>query len=222
MRNKALIALSLIVLLPVAALGWLGVRLQNSERQALEHQVQALIDAQLVAIDDSLSSYFSARRADLLADTQVLASDVGTLRAYSRSKPLVRQVFLMDAQGERLHPPRDAPLTETEQRFLERSADIWRNRDILYQSAPPASQRSAPSEVAETNAPRSDGWYVWHWGTETDLIFWQRGIDRLIGIELEPARVKADLIGLLPATGSNADRLGQARHAYSCSTSVAR
>lgn len=218
MRNKALIALLLIVVLPVAALGWLGLRLLNSERQALEHRVQALVDAQLVAIDDLLSAYFASQRTALLADIQKLPSDTSALRAYSRTKPLVRQVFVMDGQGERVHPPRSAPLTEVEQRFLQRSADIWRNRDILYQSGLPrsdaasaAASGTASAQTAKADVPRSDGWYVWHWGTETDLIFWQRTAQRLIGIELEPARVKADLIGLLPTTGDAEDRLDQAR-----------
>jgi signal transduction histidine kinase len=211
LRSKALIALLLIVLLPVAALGWLGMRLLSSERQALEHRVQTLIDAQLVAIDDSLSAYFTARRTELLADMQQLASDTGALREYARQRHLVRQVFVMDAQGERLHPPRNAPLTEGEQRFLERSADIWRKRDILYQSGGPTAPVQPVATAANPEAQRNDGWYVWHWGTETDLIFWRRAADRLIGIELEPAKVKADLIGLLPATGSGEDRLGQAR-----------
>ncbi len=208
MRRKALIALLLIVVLPVAALGWLGLRLQSSERQALEHRVQTLIDAQLVAIDDSLSAYFTARRGELLAEIDALADGTAALRNYARERPLVRQVFIMDAKGERLHPPTNAALTEAERRFLQRSADIWRNRDILYQSV----EALPPQEQSSNGEPkRSDGWYVWHWGTETDLIFWRRSAQRLIGIELEPARVKADLIALLPASGSADDRLGQAR-----------
>lgn len=208
MPNKSFMAVVLIVLLPVAGLGWLGVRLLGSERQALEHRTRTLVEAQLLIIDDAIKAYFDAQRSQLLRDIKGLPRDTTALRTYAQSKRLVRQVFVMDARGERLHPPVNAALTEAEQRFLVRSADIWRSRDILYQGAQPPAQEP---DLRKTDAMRSDGWYVWHWATETDLIFWQRDAERLIGIELEPARVKADIIGLLPATASNEEHLGPAR-----------
>ena len=47
---------------------------------------------------------------------------------------------------------------------------------------------------------------------ETNLIFWRRDSSgQLLGFELEPVRVLADIINVLPATGSFADHTGQAR-----------
>ncbi|MFO1351840.1 MAG: histidine kinase dimerization/phospho-acceptor domain-containing protein [Gammaproteobacteria bacterium] len=227
MRTPLLIALALIVLLPVGALGWLGLRLMASEQQALEHRVQTLVDAQLSAIDETLAGYFAAREAEFIAAAADLPQETEALRRYIQHAAPVRQVFIMDAQGERVHPPRNAPLTESEQRFLERSADIWRDKDIIYQGggaapapaaptanpAPPSvSSAARPSAPIKAEGTRTRGWYVWHWGAETDLIFWRRDAQgELLGFELEPAQVMADLIALLPATGGADDRLGDAR-----------
>ncbi len=52
------------------------------------------------------------------------------------------------------------------------------------------------------------GWYMWHWGNDANLIFWQEGKDNsIVGVEMEPVRVKADLISRLPDTipGENQD-----------------
>lgn len=220
MRSKALIALALIVLLPVAALGWLGLRVLGSEQQTLQNRVQALINTQLNSVDETLASYFAARQSELLADAQRLAVETDALRQYVQRAGRVRQVFVMDAKGERVHPPRVAPLSEAEQRFLQRSAEIWRNRDILYQgggstgaeSPLTPSLGSAREPANRAQSVPAHGWYVWHWGAETDLIFWTRDASsRLIGFELEPARVMADLIGLLPVSDDVKDRLGDAR-----------
>lgn len=197
----------------MAALAWLGQRFLASEQEAFDHRVQSLIDAQLVAVDETLAAYFSGRRTAFLAEAKALSTETEALRDYIRGAPSVRQVFVMDRKGERTHPPKNAPLNEAEQRFLERSAEIWRNRDILYQGGVDPTQ-AARSTVPPTGEPpqRLDGWYVWHWGTETNVIYWRRTAeDAVIGFEMEPARVKADLIGLLPSTTSEYQGGDQAR-----------
>jgi len=49
------------------------------------------------------------------------------------------------------------------------------------------------------------GWYMWHWGSDSNLIFWRQDKDKqIVGVEMEPVRVKADLISRLPDTSSRA------------------
>ncbi|MEZ5582472.1 MAG: hypothetical protein R3F37_06725 [Candidatus Competibacteraceae bacterium] len=143
MRRSLLIALTLLVLLPLGTLTGLGLRVIGNEQQAVEHQQQNLTTARLQAVDATIMAYFARLEQQLLADAHGLAKDTETLRAYLRREPQVRQVFIMSPQGERLHPPVDEPLTETEQAFLERTRDIWRNQDILYQPGMEAGEASA-------------------------------------------------------------------------------
>lgn len=70
-----------------------------------------------------------------------------------------------------------------------------------YLDAKPSAQTS----LLDAN---KQGWYMWHWGNDANLIFWQEGKDNsIVGVEMEPIRVKADLISRLPDTvpGENLD-----------------
>ncbi|WP_299878868.1 cell wall metabolism sensor histidine kinase WalK [uncultured Cocleimonas sp.] len=72
--------------------------------------------------------------------------------------------------------------------------------------------KSAPSKIVERSKSRTaalknsnkanrQGWYMWHWGSDSNLIFWQQKDNGIIvGVEMEPVRVKADLISRLPDT----------------------
>jgi signal transduction histidine kinase len=209
-----------LVLLPFGALTGLGLRVISNEQQAFEYQQQSLTNARLQAVDAAILAYFARLEQQLLDDAHSLNSDTESLRSYLRQEPRLRQVFIMNPQGERLHPPADEPVTEAEQAFLERTGDIWRDQDILYQSGldpregnanAPLMRRQALRQPASSDTDRY-GWYVWHWGAETDLIFWQRdALGNLIGFELEPLRLSADLIALLPATNDADNALQGAR-----------
>ncbi|MCK5918383.1 MAG: HAMP domain-containing histidine kinase, partial [Cocleimonas sp.] len=48
------------------------------------------------------------------------------------------------------------------------------------------------------------GWYLWHWEGGANLIYWQQNNQQqIIGVELEPVRIKSDLISRLPNTVAN-------------------
>lgn len=227
MRSNILPALLLIVLLPLLALGWFAFRLLASEQQALEHQVQSLAIQQLRAVDGQLRDYFAEQKNSLLTAAAELSWRTDALREFSHRQPRVRQVFVMDATGQRLHPPAQGPLSTSEQQFLQRTEAIWRDHDILYQGgerafgavAEPSKNSSkllsntATATLSPADRKSGDyGWYVWHWGSETDLIFWLRdNTNNLLGFELEPMRVLADLIDRLPATQPDNDNLTELR-----------
>jgi len=64
-----------------------------------------------------------------------------------------------------------------------------------------AVKKNTPSRISEVN---KQGWYMWHWGNDSNLIFWQEGKDNsIVGVEMEPIRVKSDLISRLPDTSPN-------------------
>ena len=60
------------------------------------------------------------------------------------------------------------------------------------------SKKESSNALSDIN---KQGWYMWHWGNDSNLIFWQEGKDNsIVGVEMEPVRVKADLISRLPDT----------------------
>ncbi|MCB1715402.1 MAG: HAMP domain-containing histidine kinase [Candidatus Competibacteraceae bacterium] len=230
MRSKILIPLLLIVLLPLLLLSLAAWRLVQSERAALAHQVQSLVAAQLQSVDDSLQSYFQRKQqqldsdlaglADLLSQSATSAIEP-VLDRYNREQPGVRQLFLLNAQNERLYPP--AQLNPQEQRFMTRSAAFWDNLSALRQNQsapapvdPPSSLLSRATAISKTGPAddliHSQGWYIWQWGAQTHLIYWRWDQQqRVWGIELDPSYLLAELIAVLPATSADANAAMAAR-----------
>ncbi len=67
-------------------------------------------------------------------------------------------------------------------------------------SAPATISKFSRKQTAPANSSKQ-GWYMWHWGSDSNLIFWQQNNDgSIVGVEMEPIRVKADLISRLPDT----------------------
>lgn len=215
MNKKLALILSLIVVLPTAALGWFGARMAQHEQQAIEMRVRDLLHAQLTSIDGSIQSVFHAAQQDLLAKAQGLGADPDTLREFARRAPRVQQVFVIAPDGKRQFPPPGAPTSYAEARFLERSAAIWDNPHILLQSDASDRLPAAPEKYSKLSSGaghRDHGWYAWHWNAELHHIFWVRGPDqRLTGFELSPVRIMADIVARLPSTGGADDTLGDAR-----------
>lgn len=220
MHKKILIILLAIVLLPTAVLGWFGVRMAHNEQQVIAHQVQTLLNAQLRNVDESIQGVFQSVQQDLLARSGELNYDTESLRAFVRDAPQVSQVFVIGADGKRVFPAPDAPLSDAENRFLQRSAAIWDNRQILFQSdasdgsdAPVQRASSKLSKSVDGEAgQRRHGWYAWHWNAELHHIFWlSEASGRLVGFELAPVRLMMDIVARLPATGGADDTLGNAR-----------
>lgn len=58
---------------------------------------------------------------------------------------------------------------------------------------------SSLANIDLTNSEKRQGWFMWHWGSDANLIFWQQTEDKnIVGIEMEPVRIKSDLISRLP------------------------
>ena len=98
--------------------------------------------------------------------------------------------------------------------FSNSSKSAARNVDpSIFSSSSEQQSRVKPKlKVVKKNVPSStaninkQGWYMWHWGNDSNLIFWQEGKDNsIVGVEMEPIRVKSDLISRLPDTVPNAN-----------------
>jgi signal transduction histidine kinase len=78
-----------------------------------------------------------------------------------------------------------------------------------------SSKRIASKRIASKGITKSlpknvlqHGWYLWHWEGGANLIYWQQNNQQqIIGVELEPVRIKSDLISRLPNTVSDNFRL---------------
>ena len=132
-------------------------------------------------------------------------------------------MLVFDSGYKRVFPPGNSPLTRMERRFLERAGAVLSQLDPsalgametgvtpIPGSGPALSQKTAPVQLDDARQ-NLHGWHVWYSGSEMNHLFWWRDASRqLIGFELDPVHLQANIIGLLPATGGPNDRLGEAR-----------
>lgn len=103
-----------------------------------------------------------------------------------------------------------APLTAEETAFLERTHAIWAGKRIPANDSgdPPARVHVSP----KMSTQNFKGWYAWYWGDGLNLIFWWRDLRGVIvGAELNPVRLAADIIGALPDSNPESATLADGR-----------
>jgi signal transduction histidine kinase len=179
--------LTLLLVLPLATLGWLGVRMARQEREVIEGRFREALTGRLRDIDSVILKSVEKRERELLQLLERENYDALELRELTRRSPLIHAVFVLDEKQGRIHPPPDGPLTATEKEFLERSGQVWRDKQVFY------------STLDATGGSARYGWYTWYWGNGVNLIFWSRDeAGRVIGAECDRARMIADVVGELP------------------------
>lgn len=166
MKYRAVLLLSLLVLLPLLLLGGLGYRLQQNEQQLVGLQLQKLIEQQLESIDDQLQSHF--RQLDRLLQREagelyrLTDSDytADALRRFIKHSPQVQQLFVLDPDDRRRFPPPNQPLSLDEQRLVERLQPLWQSPDLLRPTAAdpaaPAPSRSLPATARAPGVASAD------------------------------------------------------------------
>lgn len=201
MRYRLRIAFLLVVLLPLAVLGWAGVRLARAEREALRVRIQEAILTRLADVDQDIAQVLSARERELLSVAPISGDTPESLRERSRDSAVCRQFFVLDADGNLVYPALDNTMTDQERAFVDRTRPIWQDRAI---PGPEPETQPQPQQLATQNfiAPGGQkGWYVWHWGSGVNIILWWReDTGNVAGAELNPARLTADIIAALPET----------------------
>lgn len=189
MKPGVAIALLLVIVIPAALFVASAVQMNADSRMVLAHRLAELRQDALQGVQRDLQTWLDDSARALDEKLQQVPLTTEALRQLVRTSPRVRQALRMSEQGERLFPSPDQPNTEQEARFLARTADLWRQQGILYPAA------------AEGSLPEA-GWYTWYWGEEMNLIRWRRREDgSVLGVELEPARLAADIIA---ASGNGA------------------
>lgn len=200
MKPKLILIFLLIVLLPLAALSWLGLRVAREEQGVVQNQFRELLIGRLRDIDAVVARSTGKREEELLRLMETVSDDGTMLRELVRKNSLVREVFVLDASGKRIHPPLGGPFTASEKDFLERAGQVWRDKQTFYRAndevySPGGSFHRAPSIGS------SHGWYTWYWGNGINLIFWRRDPSgHVIGIECDRTRMLADIVSELPNT----------------------
>ena len=203
MKTRLTILLVLIVVAPLAILGWLGARLAWNEQAVLDQRFRELASGQLRAVDLALRGAVGRFRDAVLADLPASGAEPAELRQRTRESPFVVQYYVLETDGRIVFPPiaRPAELTGSERESLERTRHVWESGALL-----------AATAASETPATPSDsGFHSGYWKDGLQWMFWKRGGRRIVVAEINRAMLLAALIAALPDTHAGASSLADGR-----------
>jgi signal transduction histidine kinase len=190
LNRKLAAVLTLLVILPLALLVWVGRRETLAQTAKLEQAVEELQRARLAEIDATIAGLLDNRRRRLGELISRPPEDAEGFRALARNESMLAALFHLDPQGELIYPAADGGLTEAESNFLRRSDPLWTNAQIL---------RAARGMNEGGNPGAGQGWHTWHWDLGLHLLYWRRLPDGgVVGAEPDRSRLLADLIAVLP------------------------
>ncbi|MFC1586799.1 sensor histidine kinase [Planctomycetota bacterium] len=206
MKPRLFIIFLLIVLMPLALLAWMGRRMVRDEREIVRHQFENLLESQLRDIDTLIMKFLQERERHLQDITDRIYSDMekSSIRALIRKESIISQAFVMDPKGRLVYPDQTGALNNNEKAFLDRSRQIWMNKELLH--LPVAEQDISQVEefepqqaisysrndeqiaqvqnkpVQQVSIPQNmnilisqgRGWYLWYWGRGIHLLYWQK------------------------------------------------
>ncbi|GHA12014.1 two-component sensor histidine kinase [Arenicella chitinivorans] len=139
MKRRFPILLILFVCLPLAALMCLGGRLYQQERVVRAHQAQSLADARLLEAQGVIDDYFKQLQQESYASLQFLdlsvgldAAKIALIRALVQSDPMLDQVFILRANGDRLFPPQTNQASLSEREFIQQTQRLWQDPSLFY------------------------------------------------------------------------------------------
>jgi signal transduction histidine kinase len=200
LKPKLTAVLLLIVLTPLAIVGWLGAKLVQDEQAMVRQRVEELTVGQLQAIDAAVATALDSYQQELLREMRPIAAGREEWRRRSRVSALATQFYVLDEAGQLQFPPVGSPqdLSVTEREALQRTASIWDGGDLL-------------ASAEESAATAESGWKAWYWGNGLQMMLWTREGQRIGAAEVNRTRLLADLVAALPETDAMAPQLRDGR-----------
>jgi len=206
LKPRLAIALALLVLAPLAALAWLAVRTAEGEREMVRRRFDEMLGARLDEIAAGIARVVAGHERALEDLAGRAVPEPERLREIARGERLVRQLFVLDAEGRRIFPVAGSG-NEREEAFLARTRHIWESGEAFLHPTDGAGARDAGP--AGGGLPVEQGWYAWFWDSGLNLIYWRRGTDGAVtGIEVDTLALLADIVGELPDRGEDTTRIG--------------
>ena len=161
----------------------------GGERARLRESFQVVMEQRASEVTSGIQQSIGKMERELQRALTTDRLDAETLREIPRRERLVQEIFLIDPQGKRLHPSVVAGLQSNDEvAFLSRSEAFWKSGDRLNATTDDAG-----------NAP-TQGWHVWYHGAGPRYLFWKAlPGGQLLGAEVPPASLMAEIIASLPA-----------------------
>ncbi|MFT7580244.1 MAG: signal transduction histidine kinase, partial [Myxococcota bacterium] len=179
-----------MVVVPLAALGWLGWRLVTQNEAVATVEVETLLEGRLQDIDGSVSRFMAERQRVLLDIATRAPKGVKALRAFRNALPNDYAVIAVDGEGRVQFPPLGEAMSLDERQALERMRTVWEGTALP----------SAAKIAGAGDPPRTHGWLRFYHGGGLNLLLWHVQGSRIVAVELTRIDLLSDLVAYLPAT----------------------
>lgn len=190
MKKKLIVIFLLIILIPLGLTTWLGMRNLDNEQEVNRRQFQEVLSKRLKDIDEKILTVFQTREIELIRMEIDTTRDIDDIRSILRRNRIIRHIFLLDSEGEKLYPREGDVLSISEKDFLIRTKDVRISRGLFLK----------PS-IENTQVHASSGWYTWFMGDGINFIFYLfDDYGGIVGFEMDRMAMIADIIGILPET----------------------
>jgi signal transduction histidine kinase len=202
-KTRLTILLVLIIVAPLAILGWLGARLAWNEQAVVDQRFKELAAGQLRAVDLALRGAIERFRDAVLGEMPASDAAPAELRLRTFESPFVVQYYVLETDGRIVFPPiaHPAELTRSERESLERTRHVWESGALL-----------AATAASETPVTASDsGFHSGYWKDGLQWMLWKRGGRRIVVAEVNRAMLLGALIAALPDTHGGASSLTDGR-----------
>ena len=130
MKRRPVILITLIIVLPLAALTWAGLRIAENEQVVLQQQYRELMEIRLQDINVNVSVVFEDIKRSLSKVAAIDDFDVPTLREINRREPELLQLFVLNPQGQLAYPDPTSELNSGERLFLIQAAQMFTGQDL--------------------------------------------------------------------------------------------
>ena len=130
MNIRPVIQIALIVILPLAALGWAAWQIAENEQLVVQQRYRRLMQDRLQDINVTVNGYFSDVQREIQKVLEINNFETAELRRISRQEPRLLQTFVLSAEGELMYPNPVNDLNANEQDFLLQTSRMFTGQDL--------------------------------------------------------------------------------------------
>jgi len=131
MKPKLFIIFSLIVVIPMTTIIWLGISLSKRERSVIKDQFSQILTADLNELKDQINKKIQSH--EILFKDANKDINIGNVQDNLPADSIINQVFILDQERKLVYPSTSKKgLNKRETSFLSRTEEIWASKERFY------------------------------------------------------------------------------------------
>jgi len=160
-KLRPVILITLIIVLPLAALTWAILRIAENEQVVVQQRFRELMEDRLQDVNVNVVAFVEDLERSLSRITAIDDFELESLRQTNRSEPRLLQLFVLNPEGQLSYPDPAGDLNTNERQFLVQAAKMFTGKDLketVIRSEQEAVDQlgNAVSSVAPTMQSKAD------------------------------------------------------------------